>query len=370
MVVSASATPREKRTMKIRQASASYERWMGQHTRIVRADLRLKHKLMSASAFQFLRGTFYRWVQIWRETVPDVAAAPRLLAVGDVHLENFGTWRDCEGRLIWGVNDFDEAYRLPYTIDLVRLVSSAQLAIAEEHLSLRPRMASEAALAGYRDSLEAGGLPFALGERHGWLRNIATYRLRDPVDFWKKLQSAPASRHRVPPSVEREIAKMMPAPGLHHERKHRVAGLGSLGHERLLWIAEWGGARVVREAKAMVPSACCWAGNSARAPIHYQRIMQRAVRVPDPFARVFDRWLLRRLAPDCSRIEMSSLPAKPDETRLLYAMGWETANVHLGSEQNIAAVTRDLRRRPANWLHRAAKEMVRAVRRDWEAWRH
>jgi len=32
-----------------------------------------------------------------------------VLAVGDLHVENFGTWRDAEGRLIWGVNDFDES---------------------------------------------------------------------------------------------------------------------------------------------------------------------------------------------------------------------------------------------------------------------
>ena len=35
-----------------------------------------------------------------------------------------GTWRDTEGRLIWGVNDFDEVARMPYAVDLVRLVTS------------------------------------------------------------------------------------------------------------------------------------------------------------------------------------------------------------------------------------------------------
>ena len=34
------------------------------------------------------------------------------LSVGDLHVENFGTWRDSEGRLIWGINDFDEALRV------------------------------------------------------------------------------------------------------------------------------------------------------------------------------------------------------------------------------------------------------------------
>jgi uncharacterized protein (DUF2252 family) len=56
------------------------------------------------------------------------AGAPEALAVGDLHVENFGTWRDIEGRLIWGINDFDEAWRLPYTHDLVRLATSALLA--------------------------------------------------------------------------------------------------------------------------------------------------------------------------------------------------------------------------------------------------
>jgi hypothetical protein len=355
--------------MDIRQATESYERWVGRHTRIVRADLRLKHELMSSSAFRFLRGTFYRWVQIWRETVPDVAAAPKLLAVGDVHLENFGTWRDCEGRLIWGINDFDETYQLPYTLDLVRLVASAHLAIAEDHLSLRPRLASEAVLAGYRDSLSVGGLPFALGERHGWLRKIATYRLRDPVEFWESLESCAPTRGDLPASVVMALEEMMPARGLDTYRKQRVAGLGSLGHERTLLIAEWGGARVVREAKALVPSACCWAANRKTAPIFYEKILRQSVRVTDPYVRVYGHWLLRRLAPDCSRIEISSLPAKRDEQRLLYAMGWETANVHLGSRQSIADVKRDLRRRPGNWLHRAAKEMVRAVEGDWREWK-
>jgi uncharacterized protein (DUF2252 family) len=35
---------------------------------------------------------------------------------------------DIEGRLCWGVDDFDESYPLPYTKDLVRLATSAKIA--------------------------------------------------------------------------------------------------------------------------------------------------------------------------------------------------------------------------------------------------
>ena len=65
---------------------------------------------MKEGPFPFLRATFYRWAQTWPEVSPETFAAPVALAVGDLHVENFGTWRDVEGRLIWGVNDFDEVW--------------------------------------------------------------------------------------------------------------------------------------------------------------------------------------------------------------------------------------------------------------------
>ena len=120
----------------------------------------------------------------------------------------------------------------------------------------------------------------------------------------------------------------------------------------------------------MTPSAGVWArGNPAGGPTHYGKILDSAVRVPDPFVRPYDGWLLRRLAPDCSRIELSSLPGSRDEDRLLYSMGWETANIHFGTPRAILAIKRDLAKRPGNWLHKAAKAMLRATERDWSEWK-
>src|SRR5260370_24510597 len=73
---------------------------------------------------------FYRWAQLWPQICPKLSAAPKVLAIGDLHVENFGTWRDIEGRLIWGINDFDEVFLFAYTADLVLLATSAHLAIA------------------------------------------------------------------------------------------------------------------------------------------------------------------------------------------------------------------------------------------------
>lgn len=357
--------------MNIRQATASYERWMASCIPIDRHALSFKHRQMTLALFPFLRATFYRWIQIWREIAGDAALAPSLLAVGDLHLENFGTWRDAESRLIWGINDFDEAYTMPYTIDLVRLTTSAHMATLEEHLTIRPRDASDAILEGYRDALKEGGRPFVLAEKHRWLRKIAFNRLRDATIFWEKLASFPKSKVRLPRRIKSELRKLLPDRSLRCEEKSRMAGLGSLGHARVVLLGEWHGCYVAREAKQLTPSACVWARGKRpeKQRARYGQILDRAVRVPDPFVRPHDGWLLRRLAPDCSRIELASLPGNRDEERLLYSMGWETANVHFGTPRAIPKIKRDLAKRRGHWLHKAAKAMLRATERDWREWR-
>jgi hypothetical protein len=113
-----------------------------------------------------------------------------------------------------------------------------------------------------------------------------------------------------------------------------------------------------------------WAakGKVASASILYSEILNRAVRCRDPFVRFQKRWIVRRLAPDCSRIELAALPVERDELRLLSAMGWETANVHLGSAKP-KTLAADLAKRPRGWLYRAAKTMEKATLADFEEYR-
>lgn len=354
--------------MKIDTATQHYERWLAKQVPLVPSDLRLKHTLMTQGGFSFLRATFYRWMQVWPNVCAELATAPAVLAVGDLHLENFGTWRDSEGRLIWGINDFDEAYSLPYTNDLVRLAVSAKLAIKTERLSIKSRDACDAILTGYTEGLRAGGQPFVLAEHHQWLRDIATNKLRDPVGFWRKMGALPAVKG-VPPTAKEALDRLMPEPGLAYRLRRRVSGLGSLGRPRFVALAEWHGGKIAREAKALVPSACVWARDGhALNTIMYQTMLDQAVRCRDPFVHLRGSWLVRRLSPYCSRIDLPSLPQKRDEGRLLHAMGWETANVHLGSRQAIKAVRRDVSRRRADWLAMAAKAMTSATLTEWKDW--
>jgi hypothetical protein len=356
------------RGMNFINATARYEEWLDTQLRLIHADLERKHEAMKQDVFSFLRATFYRWMQLWPEVCSGCAAAPKVLAVGDLHVENFGTWRDVEGRLVWGINDFDEAFELPYTIDLVRLGASAHMAIKGAHLRIGTKDACDAVLAGYEKGINAGGTPFVLEENHPWLRAMVSGVLRDPQRFWAKMDALPTYSN-LPATARKAIEKMLPASGLRYRTAHRVAGLGSLGRERYVAVAECHGAKIAREAKPLAPSACVWAKGSKSNGLHYQEILDAAVRCPDPFVRMKGRWIVRRLAPDCSRVELASMPKERDENRLLYSMGFETANVHLGTRNAAKMIRKDLRKRSPQWLHRAAADMVKATIKDWEYWR-
>jgi len=350
--------------MNIHKATERYETWLGRHLRILPDDLQFKHREMRSQPFPFLRATYYRWAQTFPEICSDLARAPKALAVGDLHVENFGTWRDKEGRLIWGINDFDEAWLLPYTHDLVRLATSALLA----EMECEAKAGINAILQGYGEAAAAGGKPFALAEHHPALRHMATSRLHNVELYWEKLLALAELRQKPPAGAVKAVERMMPERGLEWRVSHRVAGLGSLGRERYVAVAQWRGGSVAREAKALALSACLWAAaGKGTAPILYQKILNCAVRCPDPFVRLQKRWIVRRLAPDCSRIELSALPAERDTLRLLHAMGWETANIHLGTLKPRVLLA-DLKQRPRGWLLQAARRMEESVLADFAAY--
>jgi Uncharacterized protein conserved in bacteria (DUF2252) len=356
--------------MNIIKSTRQFESWLAQHTHVITKDLRLKHARMKLEVFPFFRATYYRWAQLWPQLCADLSKAPRVLAVGDLHVENFGTWRDTDGRLIWGVNDFDEAYPLPYTNDLVRLAVSAHLASEAGHLSLKRKDICDAILDGYLQAMHEGGAPFVLEEQHDWLRRIALNDLRDPVRFWAKMEALPTATRNVPVSAIDAIEHLLPAHNIQYRVAHRVAGLGSLGHARYVALARWDGGLIAREAKALIRSSCYWAGDHrGPAEILYQTILTRAVRCPDPFVQLRGQWIVRRLSPHCSRIEIAGLEVHGSEMRLLNAMGRETANIHLGTRSTKNEILRHARKQKRKWLHEATLAMLAKVFEDWKTWK-
>ncbi|MBW3640363.1 MAG: DUF2252 domain-containing protein [Actinobacteria bacterium] len=93
------------------------------------AAFRRKFRSMAADPFAFYRGTaclFYADARGREDRWADERTS-RVWIQGDLHAENFGTYMDGEGRLVFDVNDFDEAYLGHFTWDLQRLAASVAL---------------------------------------------------------------------------------------------------------------------------------------------------------------------------------------------------------------------------------------------------
>jgi hypothetical protein len=357
--------------MNIRQATNSYEEWMRQCCpTVIEADLRFKHGLMRKEPFLFFRATFYRWAQQWPNLCSDLRHAPQVLAVGDLHVGSFGTWRDAEGRLCWGVDDFDESWPLPYTNDLVRLAASAKIVADLEQLSIKVKDSCDVILDGYVKSLRSGGEPFVLAEREQYIEKLGIRTFKPPDEFWERLAHLPVARGRLPGDARQVLRKTLPNAHLDCKIVRRKAGVGSLGQERFVALARWKGGWIARELKALLPSACLWLeGRTGRFQSHYREAISSAVRSNDPFQTVGGRWLTRRLSPDSNPIEIADLSKERDEEKLLYAMGAEAANVHLGSKRQTANILRDLSKRKSDWLRSAARLMSKAMVGEWKEYR-
>lgn len=362
--------------MQIVEATRKFEAWLRRQVRLVERDLVYKHAQMRADPFQFFRATYYRWAQLWPAQFPKLAKAREVHAVGDLHVENFGTWRDAEGRIVWGVNDFDEAHPMAFTNDLVRLAVSALLA-AETTPQFRLTAAEIVTQIadGYRQQIEHGGEPFVLMEHHLELRRMAVQDLRDPAPFWKRLgeKSVPL-RGGPPDAMAKTVRRMLPG-GVEPDYRVLVKpkGLGSLGHRRFIALAQWEGSAIAREAKEVAPSAWLWAtgcGNKAGEGNPWlERTVRAAVRCRDPFWTVRRGWLVRRLGPYCSRIDIDEIVAHQDLAELLHAMGRETANIHLGTPKARKRLLAAWGKLPADWLAGAARQMHKASLKDWREFR-
>jgi hypothetical protein len=339
----------------------AYERWLRRHCKVVEADLDVKHERLRRSPFDFLRASYFRWARTIETICPQLTNAPKTLCVGDIHVENFGTWRDGQARLVWGVNDFDEAAPMPYVLDLVRLATSVRLA---PNLRVAPVDAETALLEGYRKGLERPH-PLLLDEHGSWLRPLVAGKPDASHKFWKEIDTCAAASP--PATVRKALERQLPQDARDLGFSRRTQGSGSLGRPRYIATATWQGGRLVREAKALVPSAWYWARARSSPPVRFLELAFGAFRAPDPTLVLRAGSVLRRLAPDAHKVELSDVAAQGLGTKLLAAMGADLAAVHAGYKRRRKRILDDLRTREPRWLHGATDAAESATRRDFAA---
>ena len=218
-----------------------------------------KYLALRSSPFSFLRGTnhlFYDRVAASGYAV----AAPNVWCCGDLHLENFGSYKGDNRQVYFDINDFDEAALAPASWELVRLAASLQVGLDELGLS-QPRVASlvdtligeyAATLAGgkagwiERDTAE-GIVEHLLEQlrdrkRADFLDSRTTQEHKERrllIDNRKMLAVTDTERVAVTATVD-AFAASQDDPGFFRvlDVARRVAGTGNLGMPRYVVLVE------------------------------------------------------------------------------------------------------------------------------------
>jgi hypothetical protein len=386
MQLSASRKPRPKvkmnPTRNIVQSTLGYETWLRGHITVRETDLEQKHQFMADDIFMFFRATFYRWCERWYAACPSLANAEQLYAVGDLHIQNFGSWRDGHARLIWGVNDYDEVATMSFAVDLVRLIMSAELASEETPArDLTLTEICECVREGYSAGLKNSPEPFVLERRHAWLLRLVRTALKEPKFFWRRWlreRTQPIAEGQIPAPLVARLHQAMPQ-GVAFEfremKKGVTKGLGSLGHQRFFAYTEHHGGPVAMEGKSMAPSAVVWATGKSTKEIHVDRLLKGPGRPSTPHTSTHDGWLVRPIMSDCGRVDLAELGLAEaaeestfDQERLLFSMGYEIANLHQLSKTR-EELSERLKGVKVGALKQAALTMLELLQEDFRMWR-
>jgi uncharacterized protein (DUF2252 family) len=117
--------------------------------------LRLKFAKMKDDVFRFYRGTCHLFYEDW--SLASTTSAPPVWICGDLHTENFGSYKGSNRLVYFDINDFDEGILAPATFEITRLVTS--IFIAAQTYSFTESEARSLAhtyLSAYRAVLASG----------------------------------------------------------------------------------------------------------------------------------------------------------------------------------------------------------------------
>ncbi|MDB9535855.1 DUF2252 domain-containing protein [Dolichospermum planctonicum CS-1226] len=225
--------------------------------------LKLKYKKLATDPFYFFRGTCHLFYEDLSQN-SGMNLAPLTWICGDLHLENFGSYKGDNRLVYFDINDFDEAVIAPCTWELVRfitsiIVGSRTLGIDEkESLNL-----SELYLKTYSQTLSKGKAKTVEKETaKGLVKDLLeSLKKRNRADFLdKRTQEKKGKRRlivdnkRIIPATAAEqenVEKLIK--NWHHttnqnadfyqilDIQKRIAGTGSLGLERYIILVEGNG---------------------------------------------------------------------------------------------------------------------------------
>lgn len=317
--------------------------------------LALKYSKMRSDPFVFLRGACH----LFYDRLPckgPFKSAPLVWSCGDLHLENFGSYKGDNRPVYFDINDFDESLLAPASWDAVRMLTSLRL--AAHSLEIKPVETNElcsAFLDAYGSALAQGkaywvdprtatglvqNLLESLGERErADFIDSRTQRKGQKcvikVDGQKALPASKADRKKVE-NFMAGFAKAQSDPGFFkvQDVARRIAGTGSLGVERYVILVQGKGSPdgyYLLDLKASFPSSLAkhatakqpkWKSEAHRI-VEMQRRLQA---VPMAFLQpVFigsQAYVLRELQPSEDRVSLDGAKQSQGDIRqVIAAMG-------------------------------------------------
>jgi uncharacterized protein (DUF2252 family) len=299
--------------------------------------LALKYRAMRASPFGFLRGSCHLFYdELASASLP--ADAPLVWACGDLHLENFGSYKGDNRLVYFDLNDFDEAALAPCTWDLARLLVSVLVAArtlgVEEPGALH---LCQGFIDAYARALATGKARWVERETAQGMVQELLYSLntrsraqfldrrtdrvgkqrRIRIDGRRTLAVDATQRRRIE-GFMRAFAREQPKPGFYRllDVARRIAGTGSLGVERFVLLVEGKGspdANYLLDLKQALPSALAphleirqprWENEAQRVV----SLQERVQAISPAFLRpvVIDRvaYILKGLQPSEDRVAL------------------------------------------------------------------
>ncbi|MSU79201.1 MAG: DUF2252 domain-containing protein [Gemmataceae bacterium] len=134
--------------------------------------MRMKIDRMAESAFAFFRGFFHLFAEdvVTGQVValpPAIDTPAELDLVGDIHSENYGTYKAADGEIHYDVNDFDETTQGRFASDVCRFAANVVLAAKTQAIPLEAQ--AEAVLS----SLESYCFVIRSGLKKGRFSDLA-----------------------------------------------------------------------------------------------------------------------------------------------------------------------------------------------------
>ena len=219
----------------------------------------LKYKAMTEDAFRFFRGTCHIFYEDLSKEEP-LFPSPLCWVCGDLHLENFGSFKGDNSLVYFDINDFDESVLAPVIMDVVRVITSILLAFDALHLTQQQTTeAVEIFLKYFSKILSVGRGRYierqtATGEVKKFLKAVARRKQQELLQertrgkgknirlFKGEKQNLKIVDKIKKTTLLETFSQWMKS---YHELPHkyevidvsyRIAGTGSLGYERFLFL--------------------------------------------------------------------------------------------------------------------------------------